>query len=49
MTQKLFSAQALTKIHTSGGVEVRALRGVDLDFGAGDLLLSLKRSARCGR
>lgn len=41
MSQKLFSAQGLTKTYTSGEVEVRALRGVDLDVSAGEVVVLL--------
>lgn len=41
MSQRLFSAQGLTKTYTSGEVEVRALRGVDLDVSAGEVVVLL--------
>lgn len=41
MSQTLFSVRALTKIYTSGEVEVRALRGVDLDVSAGEVVVLL--------
>jgi putative ABC transport system ATP-binding protein len=41
MSQTVFSAQALTKTYTSGEVEVRALRGVDLDVSAGEIVVLL--------
>jgi putative ABC transport system ATP-binding protein len=42
MAQKpIFTAKALTKTYTSGEVEVRALRGVDLDISAGEVAVLL--------
>jgi putative ABC transport system ATP-binding protein len=41
MSQTLFSARALTKTYTSGEVEVRALRGVDLDVSTGEVVVLL--------
>lgn len=41
MTEKVFTAQALTKTYASGDVEVRALRGVDLDVWAGEVVVLL--------
>ncbi len=34
MAEKIFTAQGLTKIYTSGEVQVHALRGVDLEIWA---------------
>lgn len=41
MTQAVFTAQALTKVYTSGEMQVHALRGVDLEIGAGELIVLL--------
>ena len=41
MAEKVFTAQSLTKIYTSGEVEVRALRGLDLDVWAGEVVVLL--------
>ena len=41
MKQGVFTAQGLTKVYTSGEVEVRALRGVDLDVAAGEMVVLL--------
>jgi len=41
MNQKIFTAQGLTKTYTSGEVEVRALRGLDLDISAGEVVVLL--------
>jgi putative ABC transport system ATP-binding protein len=41
MTEKVFTAQALTKTYTSGEVEVHALRGLDLDVWAGEVVVLL--------
>ena len=41
MPQKIFTAHGLTKVYTSGQVEVRALRGVDLDVSAGEVVVLL--------
>jgi len=41
MTEKVFAVRALTKTYTSGEVEVRALRGVDLDVWAGEMVVLL--------
>lgn len=41
MKQTIFSAQDLTKTYTSGEVEVRALRGVNLDIQAGEVVVLL--------
>jgi hypothetical protein len=36
MNEKIFTAQVLTKTYTSGEVEVRALRGLDLEIWAAE-------------
>ena len=41
MSQRVFAAQGLTKIYSSGAVEVRALRGLDLDIWAGEVVVLL--------
>jgi putative ABC transport system ATP-binding protein len=41
MPETIFSARALTKTYTSGDVEVRALRGLDLDVSAGEVVVLL--------
>ena len=41
MNQKIFTAQGLTKIYTSGEVQVPALRGIDLDIGASEVVVLL--------
>jgi putative ABC transport system ATP-binding protein len=41
MTDAVFTAQALTKTYTSGEVEVRALRGLDLEISAGEVVVLL--------
>lgn len=41
MNQTIFSAQGLTKIFTAGEVEVRALRGLDFDIRAGEVVVLL--------
>ena len=41
MNQKIFTVQGLTKTYTSGEVEVRALRGLDLDISAGEVVVLL--------
>ena len=41
MTRQVFTANALTKNYTSGVVEVQALRGVDLDIAAGEIVVLL--------
>lgn len=40
-TQKIFTAQELTKIYAAGEVEVRALAGVDLEILAGEMVVLL--------
>ena len=39
MNEAIFTALALTKIYTSGEVEVPALRGVDLDISRGEVVV----------
>jgi len=41
VTEKIFAIRALTKIYASGEVEVRALRGLDLDVAAGEVVVLL--------
>jgi len=41
MTQNVFTAQSLTKIYVSGAVEVQALRGVDFEVSAGEVVVLL--------
>jgi putative ABC transport system ATP-binding protein len=41
MTDKVFTARALTKTYATGAVEVRALRGLDLDILAGEVVVLL--------
>jgi putative ABC transport system ATP-binding protein len=41
MTDTVFSARGLTKVYTSGDVEVRALAGLDLDIYAGEMVVML--------
>jgi putative ABC transport system ATP-binding protein len=41
MTENVFTARALTKTYVSGEVEVRALRGLDLDVWAGEVVVLL--------
>jgi putative ABC transport system ATP-binding protein len=41
MPEKVFTAQGLTKTYTSGEVEVRALRGVDLNISGGEVVVLL--------
>ena len=40
----IFSARQLTKVYTTGAVEVRALDGIDLDLYAGELIVLLGAS-----
>ena len=40
-SEKVFTARGLTKIYTSGELEVRALRGLDLDIWAGEVVVLL--------
>lgn len=41
MDQQIFTAQHLTKVYTTGEVEVRALRGVDLEVLHGEVVVLL--------
>ena len=41
MQEKVFTAQHLTKVYTTGEVEVRALRGVDLEVMHGEVVVLL--------
>jgi putative ABC transport system ATP-binding protein len=41
MNDKVFTARALTKVYTSGEVEVHALRGIDLEIRAGEVVVLL--------
>lgn len=41
MAPKVFTAQGLTKVYGSGDVEVRALRDVDFDIAAGEIVVLL--------
>jgi putative ABC transport system ATP-binding protein len=41
MPEKVFTAKGLAKTYTSGEVEVRALRGVDLDISGGEVVVLL--------
>ena len=41
MSETVFTARALTKTYTSGEVEVHALRGLDLDVSAGEVVVLL--------
>lgn len=41
MPDPVYTAKALTKTYTSGEVQVHALRGVDLEISAGDVLVLL--------
>ena len=41
MDRKIFTAQRLTKLYTTGEVEVRALRGVDLEVLHGEVVVLL--------
>jgi putative ABC transport system ATP-binding protein len=41
MSETIFAARALTKTYTSGEVEVQALRGLDLDVSAGEVVVLL--------
>ena len=45
-TPPVFTARGLTKIYRTGGMEVRALRGLDLDIRAGELFVLLGPSGR---
>ena len=41
MKETIFSARGLTKIYTSGEVEVRALAGLDLEISSGEMVVLL--------
>src|SRR6266567_3319334 len=41
MSETVFAARSLTKTYTSGEVEVRALRGLDLEVSAGEVVVLL--------
>ncbi len=41
MTEPVFRVDGLTKVYRSGEVEVHALRGVDMEIGAGEFLVLL--------
>src|SRR5690242_3984719 len=41
MTETVFTAKALTKTYTSGEVQVQALRGLDLEIQAGEIVVLL--------
>jgi len=41
MSERIFSAQALTKVYTSGEVEVRALRDLNLEVWSGEVVVLL--------
>ncbi len=41
MPETVFAARALTKTYTTGDVAVRALRGVDLEIGSGEIIVLL--------
>ena len=41
MPDTMFTAKALTKIYRSGAIEVRALRGVDFEIAAGEIVVLL--------
>ncbi|MFZ2158821.1 MAG: ABC transporter ATP-binding protein [Bradyrhizobium sp.] len=41
MSETVFTARALTKTYTSGEVQVHALRGLDLDVSAGEVVVLL--------
>jgi len=41
MSETVFAARALTKTYTSGEVQVHALRGLDLDISAGEVVVLL--------
>ena len=40
-TDNIFTAQSLTKTYVSGEVKVHALRGVDFDISAGEVIVLL--------
>jgi len=41
MPQKLYTAEGLTRVYSSGAVQVQALRGVDLEIWAGEVVVLL--------
>ena len=41
MSETVFSARGLTKVYSTGEVEIHALRGVDLDLYAGEFVVLL--------
>jgi putative ABC transport system ATP-binding protein len=41
MAQKIFTAQSLTKVYAGGEVEIRALRGVDLEISRAEVVVLL--------
>jgi putative ABC transport system ATP-binding protein len=41
MNQKVFAAQSITKVYTSGDVKVHALRGLDLEIWSGEVVVLL--------
>ena len=41
MSHKVFTAQSLTKVYSSGDVKVRALRGLDLEIWSGEVVVLL--------
>lgn len=41
MNKRIFTAHGLTKIYSSGEVEVQALRGLDLDIAPGEVVVLL--------
>ena len=45
MPETIFTARALTKTYTSGEVQVHALRGLDLDVSAGEVVVLLGRKS----
>ncbi|MGX5915004.1 ABC transporter ATP-binding protein [Aliidiomarina sp. Khilg15.8] len=44
MSRQVFKARGLTKVYSMGDVEIQALRGVDLDLFAGELVVMLGAS-----